>query len=97
MSPRTLQRRLSDAGTSYREVQTAVRAELAAEVLETSDATINSIARHMGYANAGDFTRAFKRWSGLTPLEYRKRRSRASRSRMREPAALETTSAEAQT
>ena len=45
--------------------------ELAAELLENSDLSVNEIARELGYSTTSNFIRAFQRMSGLTPSKYR--------------------------
>jgi AraC-like DNA-binding protein len=47
------------------------RLDLAAEALRNTDATLSTIARHVGYANAFALTVAFKRVRGTTPHRYR--------------------------
>ena len=76
-SVRTMQRRLSGEQTSFSRVLEETRAELAGELLETTSAAINAIARQLGYKNQGDFTRAFRRWSGVSPSQYREQRARS--------------------
>jgi AraC-like DNA-binding protein len=71
MNPRTLQRRLADAGISYGEIVSHTRLRLARERLIASDEKIVDIALALGYADAAHFTRAFKRWTGLAPVAYR--------------------------
>ena len=75
-SVRTLQRRLSAEQTTYSRVVDDTRAAMAGEWLETTDATIVEIAHQLGYKNQGDFTRAFRRWSGVSPSEFRRQRQR---------------------
>jgi AraC-like DNA-binding protein len=53
---------------------TYIRMQHAREVLETSDAKLEVIASEVGYTGALIFSRAFKRWVGLNPTEYRMRR-----------------------
>jgi AraC-like DNA-binding protein len=66
MSTRTLQRRLHEQGTTLYELLDTVRYELAREKL-TSRANLSVIAAALGFSDARAFTRAFKRWSGVTP------------------------------
>ena len=70
MSPRTLRRKLTEAGTSYRALQDEVRQALAEELLSTGALTVSDVALRLGYAEAASFIRAFKRWTGRTPSAY---------------------------
>ena len=71
MSPRTLHRRLEDEGTSFRQVLTEVRRELAARHLSERRLAIGEIAFLLGFSEPSAFHRAFKRWTGHAPLAYR--------------------------
>ena len=71
ISPRTLQRRLSDMGLSYSKVIDEVRF-IKARQLIIKRHKLYVIATHLGYADAASFTRAFERWTGMSPLKYRK-------------------------
>ena len=68
---RTLQRRLATAGTSYSNLVNEARYQLAAELLEDHSVPISSVARAVGFANHSGFSRAFHRWTGITPRQYR--------------------------
>jgi AraC-like DNA-binding protein len=72
MSARTLQRRLGDLGLTYVGVVAQARTELARQMLEDPRAKIGDIARTLGYSEAGHFTRAFLRWTGVGPREFRR-------------------------
>lgn len=71
MHSRTLNRRLSEFGTSLRELVDEGRFEIARQMLQDSTADVNRIAASLGYADASAFTRAFRRWSGTTPAVWR--------------------------
>ncbi len=73
MSPRTLQRRLAEAGLCYSALLNEARFERACRLLEIPGERLCDIAAALGYADAGSFTRAFERWAGMSPLRYRKR------------------------
>jgi AraC-like DNA-binding protein len=75
MSPRTLQRKLSDEDTSYQQLLDAVRLERSLEYLSQSQMTIAEAASRLGFADLTSFHRAFKRWVGTPPAEYRRRHS----------------------
>lgn len=72
MHPRTLRRQLAIEQTSYRELIEETRATLAADLLSRVGLTVAQTAQHLGYSDPGSFTRAFKRWHGVTPSRYRK-------------------------
>jgi AraC-like DNA-binding protein len=71
-TPRTLQRRLAAAGTSYARVLGEARFQVAADLL-ARDVEIREVAFAIGYRDAAHLTRAFQRWSGTTPSAYRRR------------------------
>jgi AraC-like DNA-binding protein len=74
-SARTLQRRLSAAGTSYQELLDSTRCEAASRYLQDRRLSISEVAYLLGYSEPSAFHRAFKRWNGLTPQEFRQQRS----------------------
>jgi len=76
-SSRTLQRHLAKADLSYSTLVDVVRFNKACRMLETRRYKIGEIASLLGYADAGSFTRAFIRWYGSSPQEYRKSRQQS--------------------
>ena len=70
-SPRTLQRKLSAHGTSFREVVGRARFARARELLEEPEISLGEIAVRLGYDDHGSFSRAFRRWAGVSPRAYR--------------------------
>ena len=74
ISARSLQRRLAEHGTSFREVLGRVRIELAEEYLAGSDLQVAEIAGLLGYSEPNSFTNAFRAERGVSPTEWRKRR-----------------------
>ena len=80
MSERTLRRRLADAGTGYQALLDEVRQALAEEMLDTGVLSVEDVAQRLGYAEASSFIHAFKRWRGMTPSQYRLRRTRPAAS-----------------
>jgi AraC-like DNA-binding protein len=73
LSMRTLQRRLSDEGTSLRVLIQAHRARVVDSLLESGAAPITQIALSVGYADPTIFSRAFKTWRGASPSTFRHR------------------------
>lgn len=71
LSQRTLQRRLAASGTSFGDVLDGTRRELALHHLRDPDRQVSEIAYLLGFAEAASFNRAFRRWTGQTPSEYR--------------------------
>lgn len=72
MSVRSLQRALERAGTSYQAVVDLVRQERGRELLLTG-LSLAEVASRLGYTQAPTFTHAFRRWTGLSPRQYRAR------------------------
>ena len=68
----TLQRQLSAEGTTYREILDATRLALAKRYLADDDYSQAQVAFMVGFADQSNFARAFKRWTGVTPGEFRK-------------------------
>ncbi|MDT8916138.1 AraC family transcriptional regulator ligand-binding domain-containing protein [Amycolatopsis sp. PS_44_ISF1] len=79
VSPRTLRRRLADAGTGYRQLVDEVRRALAEEMLDTGALSVEDVALRLGYAEASSFIHAFKRWTGMTPAAFARRSSPRAR------------------
>jgi AraC-like DNA-binding protein len=72
VSPRTLQRRLSEEGTSFATVLDGFRRDLATRLLQDRSLGVGEIAYLLGYADPSTFHRAFRRWTGRSPLQFRK-------------------------
>jgi AraC-like DNA-binding protein len=70
---RTLQRRLRETGSRYAELQARVRYRLAMQYLEDRRQSIEAVAERLGFSDRRSFTRAFARWSGVTPSSFRSR------------------------
>lgn len=71
VSTRTLKRRLADEGTSFRAITDEARRRRAEQLLR-SERGLDAIAGELGYADAASFSRAFRRWTGRAPGEWRK-------------------------
>ena len=67
MNTRSLQRKLTDQGTTYTNLLRDVRFELAEKYISDDSYPITEIGYLLGFANASGFSRAFKRWSGHAP------------------------------
>ena len=71
MSRATLYRRLKDEGLTFAELVDGLRARLAADYLAARKVSVNETAYLVGFSEASSFVRAFRRWTGKTPAEYR--------------------------
>lgn len=81
MHRRTLSRHLSSRGLTFRQVTNEVRFEIACDLLENTEMTLGQIAATLKYSEPSAFTRAFRRWCGQSPSEWRASHPRARRSR----------------
>lgn len=72
MSPRTLQRRLEENGIAYADLLDEVRSDLAKSKLRARELSLTEIGFLLGFSEQSSFTRAFKRWTSKTPMEYRR-------------------------
>lgn len=68
---RTLQRRLHDAGVSHTQLVDECRRETAYLLLANHDYRISDVATALGYADQSSFSRAFMRWTGMSPRAFR--------------------------
>jgi AraC-like DNA-binding protein len=73
VSVTTLRRHLQNEGTSFQKLKDGCRMEAAFHYLSCPDYLIGDIAEQLGFDDTSAFFRGFKRWTGLTPGEYRKR------------------------
>lgn len=73
MHRRTLNRRLRSQGTTFQRVLDEVRFDVARQLLGNTETPVGEIATNLAYGSASAFGRAFRRWSGSTPLEWRER------------------------
>jgi len=85
-TPRTLQRRLDDDGLTFQQVLEDLRHDMARQYLLGSQLSITEISGLLAYTDATAFGRAFRRWTGRTPAEFRKA------ARQHPPARLESAS-----
>ncbi len=72
LHPRTLQRRLREEGQQFTDIQTQCRLDMARTGLLTAQCDIESLSAQLGFADRHSFTRAFKRWTGLSPSAWRR-------------------------
>lgn len=72
LTPRTLQRRLAERGTSFQAEVNTLRSALAKDLLRGDPSlSLASIAARLGFADTANFHRAFKSWTGATPAQWR--------------------------
>jgi len=71
MTPQTLRRRLKEEANSYQAIKDNLRRDAAIYYLSRPQLSVEEIALLMGFSEASTFHRAFKKWTGLTPGEYR--------------------------
>lgn len=70
--PWTLRRKLKDEDTAYQNLVDEMRKDVALSYMKNTDLSFGEIAYLLGFSTPGAFQRAFKRWAGTTPGEYRK-------------------------
>jgi AraC-like DNA-binding protein len=71
MSSRTLQRKLSAEGTTFKQILNSVRKKLAMEYLKDERLSFSEISYLLGFSEQSSFTRAFKNWTGASPTQAR--------------------------
>ena len=67
LSEKTLQRRLQDENTSYQQMLDEVRRDLAQHYLREGPMSVCEVTFRLGFSDQSSFTRAFRRWTGVTP------------------------------
>jgi AraC-like DNA-binding protein len=72
MHRRTLDRRLQQHGVHYRDLLDAVRHQAACELLRDTELQVQQIAESLRYSSAANFSTAFRRWTGLSPMDFRR-------------------------
>jgi len=77
VTPQTLRRRLQDEGQGYQAIKDDLRRDAAIEYLSRPDLTLIEIANMVGFSEPSTFHRAFKKWTGVAPGEYRNTRLHA--------------------
>ena len=72
MSSRTLSRRLAEGGSTFRGIIKKTQERIAKDLLINSSRSVGEIAFEIGFSEQSAFNRAFKRWTGKSPVEFRK-------------------------
>jgi len=72
VSGRTLRRRLRELGETFQSVLDSTRADIALQYLTTTDLTVQEVAALVGFSEANNFARAFRKWTGRTATEVRR-------------------------
>jgi AraC-like DNA-binding protein len=72
MHRRTLDRRLQQHGVQYRDLLDAVRHEAACQLLRDTGLQVQQIAESLRYSSAANFSTAFRRWAGISPMDFRR-------------------------
>jgi AraC-like DNA-binding protein len=72
LSPRTLKRRLKDEATTFSAILDEERKKRACRLLHDHDLSVEDIAERLGYSDAANFSRAFRRLFGMSPRDYRR-------------------------
>ncbi|WP_042877782.1 AraC family transcriptional regulator [Cupriavidus necator] len=73
LTPQTLRRRLRDEGRGYQSIKDSLRRDVAIGMLERPGMTLQDVALRLGFSEPSTFHRAFKKWTGVAPGEYRLR------------------------
>ena len=77
MSSRTLQRRLADHDTSFNKLLDQTRFDMAQQLLQNQTISVTDIAGELGYQDSANFSRAYRRWAGVSPRKYRQQFTQA--------------------
>ncbi len=71
MTSQTLRRQLASAGVSFQKLKNELRCDMAMDFLKFPELTIEEVSEKVGFSEQSTFYRAFKKWTGITPGEYR--------------------------
>ncbi len=72
MHPQTMRRALKKECTSFQDIKMEIRRDLAINLINNQQHSVEQISEKLGFSEQSSFFRAFKSWTGLTPLAYRK-------------------------
>jgi len=75
VSQQTLRRKLHSENNSFQQIKDNIRRDIAIDKLVREGLTVAEIAQQLGFAEPASFTRAFKQWTGVSPIEYRSQAS----------------------
>jgi AraC-like DNA-binding protein len=70
---RTLDRHLQEHGIQFGELFESVKREIACQLLRDTDLQVQQVAEALHFSSAANFATAFRRWTAMTPSEYRRR------------------------
>ena len=76
LHPQTLRRRLANEGTTFKDLKDDVRRASAVYLIQRSSLSIEEVAYRAGFSEASAFIRAFRRWTGQTPMDFRQSQGR---------------------
>jgi len=71
MTSQTLRRKLASVGVNFQTLKNQFRCDIAMNLLKLPELTIEEISEKVGFSEQSTFYRAFKKWTGITPGEYR--------------------------
>jgi len=72
MHRRTLDRQLQRHGVLYSDLLVSVKRDVARQLLRDTDMQVQQVAESLGFSSAANFATAFRRWTGVTPSEFRR-------------------------
>jgi len=73
MSPSTLKKHLNQEDANFTEICDMVRKDIAVKMISIQQKSLKEIGNHLGFSNSSTFNRAFKRWTNMSPTEYRQK------------------------